>query len=378
MAMVKCSMPEMIVAAKPYSRLVRPFYAHTARLNLKFYPMGRDALVAGLRYAKVPAGGRVLFPAFYCEGTIRAVKAAGYGAEFLDIGSGLLWSERAVIEAISKRAVSAIVITDYFGWRPRNLESLISLCRGHELIVVRDCCHSPLSWRAEDPSADVTIFSYRKLLPIADGGALMVNRTDLVEGESLAGRGVKRQGVVREVAYACERFVFQQQIVNPYPMMDRLRKLGTEASPATVAGRATSGELVPSAELVDWLNNESELLRIGDRRRENASGLGNMIREIPGPELAMPEPRGSDSPQVLPVRVPNATKLVTALRRRGIGATTWPGPELPVEVGRRTDLYPEANRLAGQIACLPVHQDVSLRQTEYIARTIRMLASQNG
>ena len=92
----------------------------------------------------------------------------------------------------------------------------------------------------------------------------------------------------------------------------------------------------------------------------------------------MPEPGVRDSPQVLPMRVRNARKFVSALRRRGIGATTWPGPELPIEVARRTDLYPKANQLAKQIVCLPIHQDVSTRETEYMAHVIQALDNQNA
>lgn len=139
-------------------------------MKLRFFPRGRDALVEGLRAFMSPRQGNLLFPAFYCSETIRAVNSAGYGVRFLDTMNDLAWDMEILDITLSKEKISAVVICDYFGWRASRIHEVVSLCRRHGVVVIRDCCHSAFSWNEHDPLSDITVFSFRKILPVREGG----------------------------------------------------------------------------------------------------------------------------------------------------------------------------------------------------------------
>ena len=47
------------------------------------------------------------------------------------------------------------------------------------------------------------------------------------------------------------------------------------------------------------------------------------------------------------------------MREHGIGAVTWPGPELPQEVADRQVDFPVTNSLNETLVMLPIHQSLN-------------------
>ena len=43
-----------------------------------FYPRGRDALIAGIKYLGLKVGDCIIIPAFMCESTVTPLRKAGY------------------------------------------------------------------------------------------------------------------------------------------------------------------------------------------------------------------------------------------------------------------------------------------------------------
>lgn len=337
--------------------------------NVRFFPRGRDALTYGVS-SRVPKHKTVLFPAYFCDPSAACLRTAGFDVQWMDVSHDLSFNSDRLSARLTSGSISAVVICDFFGWTSRQLQPISNLVKEHRALLIRDCCHSPLSWRADQIQSDMTIFSIRKVLPVWDGGALLgcgVLATSTENGPHFL------REIRRETVRVCEKALSYFDI-NPYSILDLLRSF-IGSTPATSG--AIYGEVQPSRQLLQWLCRTGSLHEIARIRRKNfvflqealsPSGLGSLF-----PILGE-----HDVPQVLPLKTSGAGSLVKFLRSRGIGAVQWPGIELPAEVAKNPLSFPVAIEMNGTIACLPLHQDLGKFELERIAVSVNEWKSAGG
>ncbi|MFO8062684.1 MAG: hypothetical protein R6U31_07140 [bacterium] len=130
-------------------------------VNAAMYNSGRSASYCLFKSLKSPS--LVLFPDFYCPSMLQPLKEAGHETEFYHIGSDFT----ADIESIKPFAEQAdiIYITDYFGFRDN---ALLEFLDKKDIRTVIDRTHSILS--VFDSAGDCELGSFRKILPVPDGG----------------------------------------------------------------------------------------------------------------------------------------------------------------------------------------------------------------
>jgi len=74
-----------------------------------------------------------------------------------------------------------VLVTHYFGF-PQNISKITEMCRSKGIFIIEDCAHSfqtKIKDRLVGSWGDISIFSYRKTLPLPDGGALIVNNPNI-------------------------------------------------------------------------------------------------------------------------------------------------------------------------------------------------------
>lgn len=341
------------------------FYGHQHNWQfpaMRYFQRGRDALAFGLVTGACRIG-TVLFPAYFCESSATSVKAAGFNIGWMDICSDLGFDLDELAERLDSGNIVAVVVCDFFGWPSQHLQRVIEIARERRVLVIRDSCHSALSWRPEQVQADLTIFSFRKTLPVWDGGALIGcgNSACDMKNTSPLGRNVRR-----EVIRACERFLGKVGIVNPYPVLDFIRSTKTASS---AEPEMLHGETCPSISLTQWLSNSGAFHEIARIRRKNFLLLQEALAPS-GLNALFPVLGEYDAPQVFPLKTPQAYSLVKFLRSHGVGAVRWPGDELPTEVLASPEAFPVANEMNNMIACLPLHQDLGQRELKKIAALV--------
>ncbi|MDO8291948.1 MAG: DegT/DnrJ/EryC1/StrS family aminotransferase [Gallionella sp.] len=331
---------------------------------MRYFQRGRDALAFGL-IANVRRKGTVLFPAYFCEPSVAGVRAAGFGVGWMDVCDDLSFGLDRLAERLDSGNIVAVVVCDFFGWSSQHMQRVVELARERQILVIRDCCHSALSWQSEQFQADLTVFSFRKTLPVWDGGALVgcgSSASDTSNASPLA------MDVRREVIRILERVLGHVGIINPYPFLDFVRRASTVAS--AEPGKLYD-EIRPSRSLMRWLDSAGALHEVARARRENflflqkalcPSGLNSFFSVL----------GEHDVPQVFPLKTPHAGSLVKFLRSRGVGAVRWPGNELPSEVLASPETFPVANKMNDLIACLPLHQDLGRRELEKMAALVNM------
>ena len=149
------------------------------RDKVRFYRMGRHALLEALRVARVCPGDRVLIPAFICRDLLASIHAAGAEPHFYRVDRSLVAQSLPVCAG-----VKAVIAVNYFGF-PQRLEPFRAYCAAHGATLIEDNAHGFLSrderGKLLGTRGDLGIFSLRKTFAVPDGAALLINREDWID-----------------------------------------------------------------------------------------------------------------------------------------------------------------------------------------------------
>lgn len=149
---------------------------HTKENNIRYYRLGRHALLSGLRLLRIQPGDAVLMPGYICRDLLAPVHAAGAIPVFYA-------SDRKLcpIDLPEAQNVRAVLAVNYFGFS-QDFAPFRSYCTKHNAALIEDNAHGLLSRDAAGAllgeRGDLGIFSMRKTLLIPDGGALIVNKPE--------------------------------------------------------------------------------------------------------------------------------------------------------------------------------------------------------
>jgi dTDP-4-amino-4,6-dideoxygalactose transaminase len=370
----------MIIPARPFPHSTRdrtrPERNAALVQGLTFFPLGRHALLHALRCFEISPGDAILVPASFCESSLGPLRSLGYRICFADVDESMQMALREVDAELERGRVRAAIFVNYFGvidCRP-HLAAAGAGRRGIKLI--EDCAHSFLEvdGTVRQPDAgDAVMFSMRKILPVADGGAVAFGDQRLRDTGTPAQRPPAIDAWRYDLVRLIERGVTQIGWPNIYgrevdAVRARLRTTQAGQSPQAPKPAGDANRTGISKPLERYLADPVRLRAVAEKRMKNYAYLSRglvdscaRVRLLAGsPQLA---------PQVLPV-LDESASLTQFLREHGIGACWWPGDELPEEVRSNKKRFPNAIRLNNTIVCLPVHQDIGSPQLDYMIETV--------
>jgi dTDP-4-amino-4,6-dideoxygalactose transaminase len=340
-----------------------------------FYSHARWALLSGLIQLGCKPGDSIAIPALFCESTLLPLKKYGFNLVFVDVDSKLQDFVDNVPKILKANKIDALLLVNYFGVRLKARDDIINACHAQNVKVIEDCSHSFLSclFSRSGPDAEISIYSIRKNLAVADGGILVfgshINRNRDGFKESRAAS--------LDLTYLIRRYLEAIVIKIGWPNLygSRISSLKARLSRSkgndgdfVISHVNNFEEIHPSFSLARYLSNKDYLLEVCKKRIYNYRKLAKVIEEFKLRAL-FPDVSVEDVPQVFPVCDPSGT-LVAYLRERGIGAYRWPGGELPDEIKVSPLLYPNAVNLNDSIVCLPIHQDINDKHVSYMKDAI--------
>jgi hypothetical protein len=139
--------------------------------GIRYFSLGRHALLHGLVAAGVGRGDRVLLPAMVCRDLLAPLNALGVEPAYYQVTKRL----EPALDA-NLPAAKAIVAIDYFGF-PQDLTGFLHYCQRTGAILVEDNAQGFLSRDREGcflgTRGDIGIISLRKTLPVQDGALLL-------------------------------------------------------------------------------------------------------------------------------------------------------------------------------------------------------------
>lgn len=148
------------------------------------------------------AGDEVILPSFTFVSTANAVALRGATPVFVDIDPATLNIDPVQAEAAVTANTKAIMAVHYAGF-PADMDSLAGICSDHGLMLIEDAAQalgSLYKGRKCGSLGDMAAFSFHETKNIVsgEGGALTINRPDLVErAEIIREKGTNRSVFLR-------------------------------------------------------------------------------------------------------------------------------------------------------------------------------------
>jgi hypothetical protein len=147
-----------------------------ARREVRYYRLGRHALLFGLRLLQIRLGDVVLMPEYICRDLLAPIHAVGAKPIFYAVDRQL-----RPIDLPLAQNVRAVLAVNYFGF-PQDLELFHDYCLQNGAALIEDNAHGFLSHDATGvplgERGDLGIFSLRKTFQLPDGAALSVNNPE--------------------------------------------------------------------------------------------------------------------------------------------------------------------------------------------------------
>jgi perosamine synthetase len=315
--------------------------------------------------------GAVLVPDYHNGNEVWAMRAAGVPIRFYRIGRNLEPDLDSLSKLCDATGARVLFVIHYFGW-PQPVKELLTFCQERGMLLVEDCALSLLSGTLGRPLGSFgqySTFCLYKTLPVPNGGVLVQNNgshpgltrlaLDPCGALTLGGRTLElllewfrgRAYGPGQAAFATKRAA--GRLLNAL-RFDRVPfgDMGFDVSKVNFAPSTLSLRLLERFDYDEIRRRRRENFR---RLRERLEGTATLIpREL----------EGEMCPLLFPLLVPDKPAAARALRAKGIDAQEFWNDGDPEARGPQ---HTDAQFLREHVLELPIHQDVTPAQVEYIA-----------
>ncbi|MGD1098455.1 MAG: DegT/DnrJ/EryC1/StrS family aminotransferase [Bryobacteraceae bacterium] len=157
---------------------------------------GTAALHLALRILDIGAGDEVIVPSLTFVATINAIRYVNATPVFCDIkGAADLTVDPDLIPSLITKNTKAILVMHYGGF-PCDMARVLAIAKKHNLQVIEDACHAPLSeygGKKLGTLGEVGCFSFfaNKTLSTGEGGMLVTSD----EGLAMRARALRSHGM---------------------------------------------------------------------------------------------------------------------------------------------------------------------------------------
>jgi perosamine synthetase len=135
--------------------------------------MGRDALALAVASLNLKPDDAVLLPAYLCREVVKPFLGRTR-VLFYELGPELTAEPGIIDRKLSEERVKVLMIINYFGFLQPCRQEIKQICARHGTLLIEDCAHSLLT-EGSGETGDMAIYSFRKTLPVPDGGGLKMN-----------------------------------------------------------------------------------------------------------------------------------------------------------------------------------------------------------
>jgi dTDP-4-amino-4,6-dideoxygalactose transaminase len=352
-----------------------------------YFFSARYALAAGIKALGISSGDKVLLPSYNCGVEIDPFKHFGIETGFYRIDRSLRVDLDDLLQRIDGR-VKAILITYFLGF-PQPINEIKRICTEKGLFLIEDCAHAFLSdanGKALGSYGDISIFSLLKTLSVPNGGVLVINNQDITYRHD-----AENPNFFSTIYYAAEllknRTYFNSDSYGEKTA--RILSYGLYYS-LSMGGVFLAGfrkYLHPSGpylvrpdsyifneNICSWgmsamsqtILRQTDFERVKDIRRKNFQYLLEYFLEHERGDLPFRELPQGVCPLFFPIVLNSSEtreKIYTTLKSRGVITHPWWDrfhPHVP------WDDFPEAVYLKQRLFGLPIHQDLTLKELDFV------------
>jgi len=325
-------------------------------------------------------GRVILAPAYNCGSEIDPLLRSGASIVLYRIDRNARIDLNDLESRISKKT-RVVYVTHYFGM-PESMAEIKSLC-GDQIYLVEDCALSLLSSDGNKKLGsfgDISIFSLPKTLPVPDGGAMVINNTDLSEHVwvrrkpsvmalrrkllSLAKRRLLYMSSESDLCYSTLWSLLSKARFKTNDRCESDASLPDMPSSFYYDQRLSNRDISGITERMLRTFDPGEII---SKRRQNFIRYLELLSSNEDLSPLYNELPEGVCPLNFPVFVPEREKVCRELNAMSIDATAWWSGyhrSLPWEK------YPDACFLKDCLLVLPVHQNLRNKHIELICETL--------
>ena len=319
--------------------------------NLLFFGYARAALYEGLRILGLGEGDTVLVPEYVCNAVVAPMHCLKVNAKFYKVEKGLSPSWDGLDEMTDK-STKALLICDYFGF-PNDLVGARLFCDKHKLFLIEDNACGFLSCDAQRPlggAGDISIFSFRKTVPLPNGAALLVNNKafeqKLQKPEYLRRRTNDFRFLLKILALGLENSLFS------FARPDEVEDFEANRIRDRIEEFNLSKYFVSISSLSAFLLRRFDFEGIKAQRRRMYEGWLRIFSGgcFSGARAVFPVLPDGVVPFCFPVLADDRGRFIATMFKKGIESFPW--PYLPRDS--------KEEYLSARMVCLPVFPDFKL------------------
>lgn len=332
---------------------------------------GRSALFQGLKLLSRNGDKRceIVVPAYNCGTEVEAIVSCGYKPIFYHIGLSCQPDIKDIEKGINQRTL-AVLVTHFNGF-PQPIEEIKNLCVKNNVYLIEDCAHvlkTEISYGCLGTFGDAAIFSLGKFLPIRKGGLLIINQDEFVGENGIELR--EKSEIADDLFFLLKKLIKNSLLFGYQPKEHKPESM----SPCSQGGAV---EIFAFKEnhydhgmslLSRFLLERFDLKEIVMTRRRNYAYLDERLNGAKGLRSLFGELPYGVCPWFYLAEVPDPWKLKEYLGSKSIGSIVFWSyfhKDFPFE------RYPESTYLKNHVIALPIHQDLSLPDLNYISQKVK-------
>jgi dTDP-4-amino-4,6-dideoxygalactose transaminase len=333
--------------------------------NVQFFGYARYALAEIVKHEDL-SKNTLYVPSYICSEALLALTGTGPTIDYYPVNTNLEPGWEWLSQKVHPGDV--LLLVHYFGFS-NALNKALSFCKSYGLMLIEDCAHSFLTRREGKllgTFGDYGIYSYRKLLPLLDGGGL-VSRRPGFEGSGSLSSSTFRPSSMRTLVKQVLKFgAFKVRL--PVPPLHMNGRANNETNGAELVQTQTLDHRMTALSYRLLLVLKTEYPTIALLRRRNYAALLNAFSQFPEVSLPYTDLAEEVCPQVFPMLVDNQEEVLRVFYSHSIPAQTW--PFLPARIKHNSN-YPTANWLQDHLILLPVYQDLHAKHVERMITAYR-------
>ena len=339
-----------LLLKRPNSKLGGPIEDNRYLL----FSSGRDAIKHSIKIMGLSDKDNVLIPSYICYSAVEPFLRAKIRVIYFSVNKSLGIDLEDLFSKIDPYT-KAILIVRYFGFT-ESIEKIVDICKRKKIYLIEDCAHT-FCQRNEKTvriSGDLSIYSLRKIFPIPDGGALVVNNSDL---HSKAKPIIKIRHF--RIYISLINLLLSRVELKTGLCVDFLRKLWKvlkelialsliHENPSKSFPEKTISD--SSRRILKNINYPQVIFR----RRRNFEFLLQKIFSTHEELLFYKYLPEGICPLAFPILLKDRNRIHKEMLKRGFGVYPW--PFLPEAISRKD--FPNTFYLADHLLLLPIHQDI--------------------
>jgi len=383
--------PSVLFSLRNKTPDIFPFNAK----KIYYFYLGRTAIWHGATALGLGKGDEILMPAYNCGTEVDPLLKFGLNLIYYNNDKQLNLQIEELEQKITAKT-KVLYITHFFGF-PQPLDDIKKFCREKNLFLFEDCAPSLFSFNKNESLGsfgDVSIFSFRKSLPLPDGSALVINNPEikytqpvmnnpwiydkhdllyLIKGNYVYSHN--NSGLLKKVS--SKIYNLRNHEITTNQKEYEIQQLGTEK----ITMLAKGGYFWPQIEAAFGMSGVTKKILysvnpeiIISQRRSNFEYLSKRITEIPQLDSVFTELPKGVCPLVYPVIVDDREALRAAFQKKDIALGRWwrfYHKQVPWQD------FPTAVRLKNHLVSIPIHQDVNEIILEKLIEELKLFYRNN-